>query len=112
MRTYFEELDGFYKGEIVTVNDRNPTGRWKIVRLWTSWWGNRMLHLAEVVATTPGSYPRYNWHVGMRKDSISTGHLRKIFVPARKDAFTESFLDESEMLTTVPSATPARDGGQ
>lgn len=107
MRTYFEQLDGFYKGEIVSVNDRNPTGRWKIVRLWTSWWCNRMLHLAEVVATEPGAYPRYNWHVGMRKEFISTGHLRKISVSKK-----HALLDEAEMLATVPAATPARDGGQ
>lgn len=92
----------------MTVNDRNPTGRWKIERLWTSWWYDRMLHLAEVVATEPGAYPRYNWHVGMRKDSIATAHLRKIFVPETR----RSFLDESEMLTVVPTPTPARDGGQ
>lgn len=108
MRTYFEQLDGFFKGEIVTVNDRNPTGRWKIVRLWTSWWCSRMLHLTEVVATESGAFPRYNWHVGMRKDAIATAHLRKIFVSVKK----QSFLDESEMLTVVPSASPARDGGQ
>jgi hypothetical protein len=108
VRTYFEQLDGFRKGEIVSVNDYNPTGRWKIVKLWTTWWANRMmLHLAEIVATEPGAYPRYNWHVGMRKDSIATAHLRKIFVPAKR----LPFLDESEMLTVVPAPTPVRDGG-
>lgn len=82
----------------MTVNDYNPTGRWRIVRLWTAWWYNRTLHLAEVVATEPGAYPRYNWHVGMRKDAIATGHLRKI--PTLKQQ--SPALDESEMLTSLP----------